>query len=81
MSPIEVRLRELRTRRGLTQVQLAERTGLDQATISRIERGRSGMDFEVLDRLCAALECEPGEILSRVPDRRRRRRGREMRVR
>lgn len=67
MSPIQVRLREVRTRRGLTQVQLAERTGLDQATISRIERGRGGIDYDVLDRLCGALDCEPGEILLREP--------------
>jgi putative transcriptional regulator len=66
-----VRLREVRKARGLTQVQLAQRTGLDQATISRIERGRGGIDYDVLDRLCAALDCEPGEILVREPRGRR----------
>ena len=65
MSPIQVRLRDIREKRGLTQVQLAERTGLDQATISRIERGRGGIDYDVLDRLCAALECEPAELAPR----------------
>ena len=63
MSPIEVRLRELRRDRDLTQVQLATRTGIDQATISRIEAGTSGIDFDVLDRLCTALRCQPGDLL------------------
>lgn len=71
-----MRLREVRKARGLTQVQLAQRTGLDQATISRIERGRGGIDYDVLDRLCGALECEPGEILVREPRSRRRPKGR-----
>ena len=60
-----MRLREVRKARGLTQVQLAQRTGLDQATISRIERGRGGIDYDVLDRLRGALECEPGDLLVR----------------
>ena len=60
-----MRLRDVRKTQGLTQVQLAQRTGLDQATISRIERGRGGIDYDVLDRLCGALDCEPGDILVR----------------
>lgn len=76
MSPIQVRFRDVREKRGLTQVQLAERTGLDQATISRIERGRGGIDYDVLDRLCAALECGPGDLLAREPRGRRAAKGR-----
>ncbi len=74
MSPIEIRLRELRKARGLTQVQVAEETGIDQSQISRIESGETtGMDFSVMERLCTVLRCEPGDLLKRTPRPRRRR--------
>jgi len=40
MSPLALRLRELRKERGLTQTELADLTGIDQGAISRIERER-----------------------------------------
>ena len=64
MSPIRIRLRELRTARGLTQVQLAELCGMPQSTISRIESGSTtGVDFETLDRVAAALGVHPSELI------------------
>ena len=65
MTPVEIRLREIRKGRGLTQVQLAKKTGIDQATLSRIEKGTASIGLDVLDRLCKALRCEPGDILVR----------------
>ena len=41
-------LRDLRTRRGLTQEQVAEAVGLEPGTISRIERGVKGMSIDSL---------------------------------
>ena len=74
MSRIELRLRELRQAKGLSQVQLAGLTGIDQAAISRIETGQTqAMDFDVMARLCDALECKPGDLLVR---KRRKRAGR-----
>ena len=67
MSRIELRLRELRQAKGLSQVQLAELTGIDQGAISRIETGQTqAMDFDVMARLCDALGCDPGELLQIV---------------
>ena len=65
MTPIEIRLREIRRDRGFTQVQLAEKTGIDQGTISRIESGTDMIRMDSLERLCKALKCEPGDILVR----------------
>ena len=36
-----------------------------QADISRIEKGAKAISLDVLDRLCRALKCEPGDILVR----------------
>ncbi len=64
MSPIQIRLRELRAAKGLTQVQLAELCGMPQSTISRIESGSTtGVDFETLDRLAAALGVHASELI------------------
>lgn len=48
----------LRHRRGLTQTQLAERTGIDQSEVSRIERGASNATEDTLARLARALDAE-----------------------
>lgn len=49
------RIRALRKLRGLTQVGLAKLVGLDQSTISDIERG-ANFGADVLQSLCEALE-------------------------
>jgi transcriptional regulator with XRE-family HTH domain len=54
MGTIGERVRALRKARGLTQPQLAAEVGIDQSTISDIERGR-GFSAETLMRLCDAL--------------------------
>jgi DNA-binding XRE family transcriptional regulator len=48
------RLAEIRRRRGLTQVQVAERMGVGKSRVSQIERGRVSTR-EVLDRYVEAL--------------------------
>ena len=51
-------LRALRQREGLTLDELAERSGLSRARISRIERGRAEFSLQALMRLSAALGVE-----------------------
>ena len=65
MSPVQIRLRELRKARALTQVQLAKLCGMPQSTISRIESGSTtGVDFDTLDRVAAALGVHPSELIA-----------------
>jgi putative transcriptional regulator len=72
LSPIRVKLRELREERGLTQEELSDRAGVRQAAISAIETGaRQRIDLDILDRLCSALDVEPGELLEREKPKRR----------
>ncbi len=52
------RLRELRQKRGLTQVALAEVTGFPQSHISQMERGEKLPQLATLMRLAVALECK-----------------------
>ncbi|MDP9222884.1 MAG: helix-turn-helix domain-containing protein [Actinomycetota bacterium] len=56
MTPIVLKLKELRTAAGLTQVELAKRAGVRQATISALEGGRARrLDLAVVERLAKVL--------------------------
>jgi transcriptional regulator with XRE-family HTH domain len=52
---LAMRLRGLRTERGLTLDALAERTGVSRSMISLIERGESSPTASVLDKLAGGL--------------------------
>lgn len=49
------RIKALRQSRDLTLDDLAERSGVSRAMISRVERGESSPTAALLDRLCAGL--------------------------
>ena len=58
-------------RRGkrLTLNELAEGTGIAISTISRFGSGKNiRLDYNTLDKLCAFLECQPGDLLNYVPN-------------
>lgn len=50
------RIRELRKRRGYTQIKMQMLTGIDQSAYSKIERGQRYMSFEQCRRIALALE-------------------------
>jgi len=50
--------RTMRKQKGLTQADLAERTGLTQAYVSAIERGTRDVRASTLTLIAAALGCE-----------------------
>ena len=49
------RIAELRKEQSLTQTQLAERCGLQQAHIARIETGRYSVGLDTLAQIATAL--------------------------
>jgi HTH-type transcriptional regulator/antitoxin HipB len=53
-----VLIREERLRRGMTQQELADRSGTGQKTISRVETGHEGASLETIFRLLAVLGLE-----------------------
>ena len=66
MSPLMLRVRELREALRLTQAELADRAGVRRATINRIENAHvTAIDLEVLEKIADALRVEPGFIIVR----------------
>lgn len=57
------RLARIRKERGLTQVELAERTGLIQVLVSDYERGRLRLTAEMAVRFAEALDISTDDLL------------------
>lgn len=58
------RLRELRLAAGLTQAELARRTGIHRPNIARVEAGRHTPSLETLARLAQAIGVSTTRVLS-----------------
>lgn len=52
----------IREARGLTQGQLAEMVGANQATISKIERGIGNPTLSMINRIAKALKVHPSQL-------------------
>jgi transcriptional regulator with XRE-family HTH domain len=61
---MRLRLREVRQRLFVTQAELSERTGIAEATISRLENGMQQARISTVRRLAEALGVEPGELVA-----------------
>jgi HTH-type transcriptional regulator / antitoxin HipB len=51
-------LRKERKKKGLSQTEVGKSVGIDQPTISRVEKGNPGTELGTLFRLLAALDLE-----------------------
>ena len=58
------RLRELRVAAGLTQAELARRTGIHRPNIARVEAGRHTPSLETLARLASAIGVPTTSVLA-----------------
>lgn len=58
------RLKALRLERGLSQEQLAHLSELDRTYVSSCEAGRRNATVRTIVRLSAALQVDPGDLLS-----------------
>ncbi len=56
-------------RRKMAVGTLAERVGITPANLAVLKNGRAkAVRFSTLDALCAALDCQPGDLLRWEPD-------------
>lgn len=56
-------IRRIRTARGMSQVALAEKSGVSAQMINQIEWGTKGLSVPTLVRIATALNCSTDEIL------------------
>ncbi|MBP2642497.1 MAG: hypothetical protein H6Q67_384 [Firmicutes bacterium] len=71
MEEIEYRIRyyklfDLLNRKGLSKGQFAELTGLSSATVAKLSNNKP-VNTTIINRICAALNCQPGDIMEYIP--------------
>ncbi len=66
---IVVNLDVMLARRKMRSKDLADRIGISQQNLSLLKSGKvKGMRFATLDRICRALDCQPGDLLEYRPE-------------
>lgn len=62
---IKIDLRKLLADRGMTQAELASRTGIRPSTICAVcGNSCTFLKLEHIDKICSVLECEVQELIS-----------------
>jgi putative transcriptional regulator len=65
---ITVRLDELLHARRMTLTELSTRVDITLANLSILKTGKAkAIRFSTLEAICAALDCQPGELLAHDP--------------
>lgn len=63
--PIKVTLSVVLAQRNVRAKDLAAFVGITEANLSLLRRGHvKGIRFDTLERICAYLQCQPGDLLS-----------------
>jgi len=62
---IEIRVDQLLAEHGRTFYWLAKETGISHTTLWRLKKGKAlGINFDTLEKMCQALKCQPGDVLT-----------------
>ena len=66
---INLNLQKLLEDRNRTFYWLAKEANINHAVMSKMRHQKvKAITLDVLDRVCVVLECEPGDVLIRVPN-------------
>lgn len=62
--PIVVQLDVMLARRKMRSRELSEKVGITEQNISLLKSGKvKGVRFDTLEKICAVLDCQPGDLL------------------
>jgi putative transcriptional regulator len=68
--PIIVMLDDVLHTRRMTLTELSEKVGVTLANLSVLKTGKArAIRFSTLEAICAALECQPGDLIAFTPTR------------
>lgn len=61
------KLLDVLNRRSMTKEELRQQISISSATMSKISSHKP-VSLEVIDKICDALNCQPGDIIEFVPN-------------
>ena len=68
--PLITNLDVMLAKRKMTLTELSERIGITIANLSILKKGKArAIRFTTLEAICRELDCQPGDILSYVPEK------------
>ena len=66
---IDIRLDHILLDRRMTLTELADRVGITIANLSILKTGKArAIRLSTLDAICRELDCQPGDLLTHVPN-------------
>lgn len=66
---IEIHLDQYLKKRKMTLTQLSEAVEITIANLSILKSGKAKViRFSTLEKICEVLECQPGDLISYVPE-------------
>jgi putative transcriptional regulator len=69
--PIVVNVDVMMAKRKMSLNELSEKVDLTLANLSILKTGKAkAIRFSTLEAICKALDCQPGDLLEFVPDKR-----------
>lgn len=61
------KLFDLLARRGYKKTDLINLAGISSPTLAKLSKG-DNVNTEVISKICAALDCQPGDIMEYIPE-------------
>jgi putative transcriptional regulator len=61
------KLMDLLNRKGMSKGELQALTGISSATMAKVSANKA-VSLEVIDKICKALDCQPGDIMEYIPE-------------
>lgn len=66
---IQINVDVMLAKRKMSVTELSEKVGITMANISILKNGKAkAIKLDTLNKICKALNCQPGDILEYVPD-------------
>jgi DNA-binding Xre family transcriptional regulator len=53
--------------RDIKKQELLKKTGISSATMAKLNTNEY-VSLEVIDKICSALNCQPGDLLEHIPE-------------
>lgn len=67
---IKINIDAMLVKRKMSVTELTEKVGLTMTNISLLKNGKvKGLRFATLEKICEALDCQPGDLLEYEKDK------------